>query len=1188
MKKKSLICKKFYMGLAVLSAVTLCIACGIFISNSYTTKLQAKAESPTQSINLDFDQFTYNGKTYVLSEYPSMAESTRELKNSGTYDYFSISGDDPIVSLIPKEYFLREGSHFQAGREWGYYITTIDDYSEFLYGDLKKTQNKRSYLILFDLSYEWNSEENVVTVKVSPLYQNEYSAVTAQEDWLLMPTKDGFSENDYLGKIRYEVNGDEEYTVIPSSLFERKRYYLKDIAYSLSLYNEQAPNTINGNIYSAQTDSGSYFTYMDYEYDGIVRENKEFPTDAVVSVGKNAINIIGGALKNFPVIGNVFSFNKILKSVSGFISPVFELFDYKYNPLIDVSVEKHITATLFNANKDEQIKNYGGLIKNLCLTIKTTADEKNIWFGMGHSAVGQFQINDTAINGKEHNYTRLIREIGFSIVDVETDGVADIECLYDEFSLYSPVFEKINLKKTKNIYILPKGKNYFEFTPEFSGLYEIDLADTQYLHYNLTDSEENTIGGDNDKYSLKGGEKYCLIVSSDEYGMESSVSINFAEGNTQGTIESGEKRIFKTKIGQSDVYTLNTKNGNVLIENIFVASSDGLEEYSGFSGYTAKSQVSVPLPEGEYFIVIHNSGTIKNEYELLASVCESKPIGEEISVKLDDDNFTYFKFSGMEAKRYIATLNDGEDGNYHVLNSELEPVSFDLTDSGVCYFQNYDEVVYIGLKAEEANGKFILNPTEYALAWYIDGELVESSQISLERGETYSLIFVVNGVIQENGYELDLPNRNIRLENNNLIISDACPTGERFRIQFRYNSVAVYASDIEVTVKYTLNFAGIDSVNNGESLTFDWTYSEEDITEIDYSLTRGTETKNYTVYTSGKTVGSTYTEDITSEIKSFTEKFGEVEIKIYRVGVETSKGVEYIDFDSSESVDGTYGGGQGSADNPYLISCNRHFYNLIYNKNNNIYFRLTELLKLNTGLDMFYGHFDGGPTRIEFECNGSADLGLFRNNYGTIEGLHVEADITGNGTYCCAGGIACYNYDSGIIKDCSINFTGTFDAIEGVCGGIAAVNDGKIENCWSSIVKAEVNGDFGGIAGKNRGSIISCYSVGKITLNVEKYNGSYQNSHVGTIVGLNDGGTVSSCYISTGDHATTIYIIVDNVDDKNLAPYVGPIYGQNDGGTVTNCWKDGSVRINEGNLHSFKVWFTKYDQTRNINDDYGA
>lgn len=49
---------------------------------------------------------------------------------------------------------------------------------------------------------------------------------------------------------------------------------------------------------------------------------------------------------------------------------------------------------------------------------------------------------------------------------------------------------------------------------------------------------------------------------------------------------------------------------------------------------------------------------------------------------------------------------------------------------------------------------------------------------------------------------------------------------------------------------------------------------------------------------------------------------------------------------------------------------------------------------------------------------------------------------------------------------------------------------------------------------------------------------------------------------------------------------MGPIYGQNDGGTVTNCWKDGYVKIETGNLHSFKEGVTKYDQTRNINDNY--
>ena len=1061
-----------------------------------------------------------------------------------------------LTEVIPRQHLesTEENAVFSYnGAEYGYYMAKEGEFFD---------------LLLIDFDYEFNEEkvsENEYSITIKPLLQESFKRVTDGE-----------------GNYEWKKYGEGRY-----------KYYVANPRFISQLQNENALN-YGDDGYSKYDDDGMIIQQMRANY-GIIRYQTE--EDALEVMGKCVLDKVVGMGVDFVVD----SLNTITGGLFGTIVDLVNLGQDLYEQGKEVTISANNENNIFTElSKNEQLKDtqVRGFSR-----IAGFLPQQEMILSAADDSYAQCVVLLSDTNYK----SRLTQACEFDIV--RRAGLYDsmehvagnwedenAESLFFSkrrilFEDEQPKFEldgnEVNGKEVL-VYLLPEGKQVITFTPEYSGLYTAELGATdEDLTVTILDSAGNTVKNDGG-YELKGGEAYSVIVGAGEEGATTSLGINFAEGNTKGTIESGEKRIFKTKIWQSDVYTLNTQNGNVLIENIFAASSDGLEEYSGFNGYTASSKVSVPLPKGEYFIVIHNSGTIKNEYELLASVCESKPIGEEISVKLDDDNFTFFKFSGMEAKKYVATLNDGEDGNYRVLDSELEPVSFDLTDSGVCYFQNYDEVIYIGLKAEKANGKFILNPTEYAFAWYIDGKLVESSQISLERGETYSLIFVINEVIQINGYSLELPDGNeyISLENNNLIISDACPTGERFRIQFRYNSVAVYDSDIEVTVKYTLNFAGIDSVNNGESLTFSWTYTEEDITEINYSLMRGTETKIYTVYTSGKTVGSTYTEDITSETKSFTEKFGEVEIKIYRVGVETSKGVEYIDFDSSESVDGTYGGGQGSAENPYLISCNRHFYNLKYNKNNNIYFKLTELLKLSTRLDMFYGHFDGGPTRIEFECNGSADLGVFQNNYGTIEGVHVEANITGNGTYCYAGGIACYNYDSGIIKDCSINFTGTFNTIKGVGGGIAAVNYGKIEDCWSSNVKVKVNGDFGGIAGRNRGSIISCYSVGTITLNIEKYNGSYQNSHVGTIVGLNDGGTVSSCYISTSDHATTIYIIVDDVDDKNLAPYVGPIYGQNDGGTVTNCWKDGYVKIETGNLHSFKEGVTKYDQTRNINDNY--
>lgn len=39
----------------------------------------------------------------------------------------SVSGDDPIVEYIPKEYFMQAGQHMYIGDDYGYYIYTFPD-----------------------------------------------------------------------------------------------------------------------------------------------------------------------------------------------------------------------------------------------------------------------------------------------------------------------------------------------------------------------------------------------------------------------------------------------------------------------------------------------------------------------------------------------------------------------------------------------------------------------------------------------------------------------------------------------------------------------------------------------------------------------------------------------------------------------------------------------------------------------------------------------------------------------------------------------------------------------------------------------------------------------------------------------------------------------------------------------------
>ena len=180
---------------------------------------------------------------------------------------------------------------------------------------------------------------------------------------------------------------------------------------------------------------------MDFEYNGVVRENKEFPGESAITLAKSTFDFIVGSVTPVSAVGTAFKLaNTLIKDVDKadkIISAGTDVFDYIQNPISFDSVEKHITSQNYNANRDEQIRNYGGLLKNMELIVNTP-ESKSIWFGAGNSSSCTFKITDTAINGTPHNYTRVNREIGLKIVDAATNSVVDTECMSDIFNIYIP------------------------------------------------------------------------------------------------------------------------------------------------------------------------------------------------------------------------------------------------------------------------------------------------------------------------------------------------------------------------------------------------------------------------------------------------------------------------------------------------------------------------------------------------------------------------------------------------------------------------------------------------------------------------------------------------------------------------------------------------------------------------------
>jgi len=172
--------------------------------------------------------------------------------------------------------------------------------------------------------------------------------------------------------------------------------------------------------------------------------------------------------------------------------------------------------------------------------------------------------------------------------------------------------------------------------------------------------------------------------------------------------------------------------------------------------------------------------------------------------------------------------------------------------------------------------------------------------------------------------------------------------------------------------------------------------------------------------------------------------------------------------------------------------------------------------------------------------------GTFDGNGKTISNLKItggEEDLF-NGLFSIIG-------DKGIVKNLAVS-----GAVSGgnCVGGIAGMNDGTVQNCYSTVTvtgnaSLEFGGNFclsiGGIVGENySGTIRNCYSTGTVT----------GGKNVGGVAGDNLSGTILNCYSTSA---------VTGVNS------VGGVVGRNVGGTVQNC-----VALNTSVSHNTDPYFT--------------
>jgi len=318
--------------------------------------------------------------------------------------------------------------------------------------------------------------------------------------------------------------------------------------------------------------------------------------------------------------------------------------------------------------------------------------------------------------------------------------------------------------------------------------------------------------------------------------------------------------------------------------------------------------------------------------------------------------------------------------------------------------------------------------------------------------------------------------------------------------------------------------------------------------------------------------------------------------------------IQFASADTSEFL-----GGAGIENDPYLISTKQHLNNV--RNYLSAHFLMVDDIEFDStdfksggaffnggsgwrpiGADennAFTGTFDGGEHEIKnliisvSSSSGRTYIGLFGYNKGFIQNISLSGSfslsVSSSSYVFYMGGIAGYNFSSGIIKNCQneISLTSPSYNASTYVGGISGYNQssGNISGCKNNGIINIRQGYAGGIVGHNApyAGVIGCQNTGYVQSSYELFN-----FYIAGIVGNNEGivsysnnaGTIESISGSAGGivgnnqstgiisfcYNTGIISFRCNIEyPSNLESTAGGISGRNSNGTIRSCYNAGNV-----------------------------
>ena len=1052
-----------------------------------------------------------------------------------------IGKDDYIVQIIPKSYFYTVGNVTKIGKEYGFFIKTEICLTGYF-----------SRVLVFDIDIGMNQYENELTYSVKPLFVFQYDSSASG--------------------VTLEKIGDEPLVT--------EKFYLKNVCFGLSVFNENSYNTQDVYGYNKSFDNGPVILQSRYNSKGYSLE--KWAEEA----RESELIIIKRLLGFFDDTGLI-----------EFASYVLDVYN-DANSIAKFIACEHTSSTYNNE-----------------LNIVTYKDRNSYGVNEPYYRTSMIFTSDDVVYGVDKDHYaqsillletlgesyRVYENIKLDIVSVGVTG--NVETISSgercEYSVHSNNYrEEMESNTNELVYTLPYGKKMFRFTPEYSGEYNIKHGSSENYDYYIYQSSSGsaTPVSSLEGIYLKKGETYCIdIVNKTDKVIADTMSISLTE------IYKDKPQVVKLKSGQSTAFVykatqteiLDVCSGSPKVNIKYIANRfKPLQSY----GEVGRQTVGVRFTEGDLYIIeLANKGLNEETVELYFANVEGLP-----KTVYGDSVTKYYSYTAQKSGKCTITLKyDNPSVAISIFDENLRAVSH--SNAAGMDFQNVQfsvtagKKVYIGICDDNNTGEAInvsCSVGASAYKWRVDGVVLDSTDGSgkseynyeVERGRTVKVEFIVNDSVVLTMLEVTTGDYHYKLEKGNLTVYDDCWLSEFFEVKAYLTEVVngvmqssgyYYDSTLLIhpIIAQGYNFY---VYNDQSNIGLKW----NNIDIIKIACTISIPTKNdFTIESEGY-VG------LLKDVKrlAYTQP-GNIAIKVDRIYISGAKnnGVKEEFWLSNGKcgfnvpklyVNALFAGGSGTSSNPYKISCLRHLSNLKYS--NNKYYKLTTSLTLPTGwscFENFIGTFDGGDNTlsnfvvdIETSSNVRANYALFEVNRGTIKNLKLtQINITAspyhNEPAINVAGLVGTN--KGTVEYCSasglLNCNRYLSAIAGV---VAENRGGTIKNCSAKNLEIYGNGDMGGVCGVSYGGLISNCSTyeftGKLYINKE-------NRSLGGIVGyMTDGGTIECCYnvFSAASYEGSAYI-----GPISLDPKIGMIVGHLNKSTMRNVSVNG-MTLSSGNLLS--------------------